>query len=100
MKRYAEIRKSTTSQGEDYTKRCLLDYEYIKNHYKLIAVDLTRQKELDPDPKAIQQIEFVGQLKNIDGQNADGTQSMFVLTILKNVKETRLKCSQGSVAVL
>ena len=34
-----------------------------KNHYRLIAVDLSRQKELDADPKAIQQIEFVGQLK-------------------------------------
>ena len=31
--------------------------------YRLIATDLSRQKELDADPKAIQQIEFVGQLK-------------------------------------
>ena len=38
----------------------MLDYDYIKNHYRLIAVDLSRQKELDADPKAIQQIEFVG----------------------------------------
>ena len=63
VKRYEEIRKLTTGQGEDYTKECLLDYEYIKNHDRLIAVDLNRQKELDVDPKAIQQIEFVGQLK-------------------------------------
>ena len=41
----------------------VLDYEYIKNHYKSIADDLSRQKELDVHPKAIQQIEFVGQLK-------------------------------------
>ena len=33
---------------------------FYKNHYRLIAVDLSRQKELDADPKAIQQIEFVG----------------------------------------
>ena len=33
-----------------------------KNHYKLIATDLSRQKNLDADPNAIQQIEFVGQL--------------------------------------
>ena len=26
-------------QGEDYTTACLLDYNYIKNHYGLIAVD-------------------------------------------------------------
>ena len=35
-----------------------------RNHYRLIAVDLIRQKELDADPKAIQQIEFIGQMKN------------------------------------
>ena len=51
-------------QGEYYTTGCLLDYDYIKNHYKLITVDLSRQKELDTDPKVIEQIEFVGQLKN------------------------------------
>ena len=61
IKRYEEIRKSTTWQGEDYTTGCLLDYQYIKNHYRLIAIDLCRQKYLDADPKAIQQIEFVGQ---------------------------------------
>ena len=37
------------------TTGCLLDYEYIKNHYRLIAVELNRQK-LDAHPKAIQQI--------------------------------------------
>ena len=52
---------------------CYLDYEYIKNHYRLIAVDLIRQKELDADPKAIQQIEFTGQSKNNDGESADVT---------------------------
>ena len=61
QKRYDEIRKLTTGRGKYYTTGCLLDYDYIKNHYRLIAVDLSRQKELDADPKAIQQIEFVGQ---------------------------------------
>ena len=65
IKQYEVIRKLTTGQGEDYTTRCLLNYDYIKNHYRLIAVDLSRQKELDADPKAIQQIEFVGQLKKL-----------------------------------
>ena len=40
-----------------------------KKHYKLIAVDLSSQKELDADPKAIQQIEFVGKLKKLDNTN-------------------------------
>ena len=61
---------------------------------------MSRQKEFDPDPKAIQQIEFVRQLKNIVGVNADGAQSMFVLTILEKVKEIRSKFSQESVTVL
>ena len=55
-KRYEEIRKLTTEQGEYYTTRCLLDFDYIKNYYRLIAVDLSRQKQLDVDSKAIQQI--------------------------------------------
>ena len=36
---------------------------YIRNHYRLTAVDLGQQKELDADPKAIQTIEFAGKLK-------------------------------------
>ena len=51
IKQYDEIRKLTTGQGEDYTTGCLLDYEYIKNHYRLIAVDLSGKKELDANPK-------------------------------------------------
>ena len=45
-------------KGEDYTTGSLLDYDYFKKHYKLIAVDLSKQKELDADPRPIQQIEF------------------------------------------
>ena len=70
----------------------------MKNHYKLIAVDLSRQKELDTDTKAIQQIEFVQKLKNIHGVNANG--ATFALVILGKIKETRLNILQGSVAVL
>ena len=40
---------------------------------KLIAVDLSRQKELHADLKVIQQIEFLGQLNNVDRANAYGT---------------------------
>ena len=91
-------------QGEDYTTGCLLDYEYIKNHYRFLAVDLSRQKELDADPKAIQQIEFVGQLKKLDANDnatdAVDDQFMFVLRIFEKIKEARLKFSQGSLTVL
>ena len=89
-----------TGQGEDFITGCLLDYDYIKNHYRLIAFDLSRQKELDTDSKATQQVELIGQLKKEDGINADAAKSMFALTILEKVKEKRLKFSQGSVTVL
>ena len=67
IKRCQEIRKLTSGQGEDYTTGCLLDYSYIKNHYRLIAVYLCKQKYLNADPEAIKQIKFVGQLKYIYG---------------------------------
>ena len=36
------------------TTGCLLDYPYLIETYKMIAVDLSKQKALDFDPKAIQ----------------------------------------------
>ena len=50
IKRYEEIRKLTTGQVEDYTTGCLLDYVYIKNHYRLISFDLSRQKKKNRIP--------------------------------------------------
>ena len=55
---HEKIRKITTGQGDDYTTGCLLDYIYFKNFYEMIAVDLSKQKALYADPKAIQQINF------------------------------------------
>ena len=88
IKRFEEIRKLITGQVEDYTTGCLLDYEYIKNHYRLIAVDLSRQKKLDADPKANQQIEFAEQLKKLNMAN-NNAESMFVLTILEKKTTTK-----------
>ena len=53
---YENIRKLATSQGDDYTTGCLLDYcfyIYFKKHYKIIAVDLSKQQALDVDLKLI-----------------------------------------------
>ena len=53
-KTYENIRRIATGQGDDYTTGCLLDYSYFKGHYKLIAIDLSKQQTLDADPRAIQ----------------------------------------------
>ena len=83
IKWYEETREIWTGQDEDYTPWCSLDYDYIKNHYRLIAIDFSRQKELNGDTLAIMQIGIVQQLKNVDGNNTDGAEPVFVLTILE-----------------
>ena len=55
---YDNIRKIATGYGHDYTTGYLLDYPYFIKTYKTIAVDLSKQKALHFDPKAIQQINF------------------------------------------
>ena len=57
IEKYRELKKVMIGKGEDYTTRSFLDFNYFDKHYKLVAVDLSKQKELDPDPRAIQQIE-------------------------------------------
>ena len=50
---YDNIRMIATGQGDEYTSGCLLDYNYFKNCYKMIAIDLSKQQALNADPKAI-----------------------------------------------
>ena len=90
IKQYKEIRKIETGQGDDYATGCLLDYQYFEDHYNLIAIDLSKQKELDADSRAIQQIEFYGMLK---------TNSQ-VCTVLEKSKETMLQFYKGKAKVL
>ena len=59
FKKYKELRKVMTGRGEDYTAGSLLNDDYWKNNYKLICCNLSKQKVLDDNPKANQQIEFV-----------------------------------------
>ena len=56
IKQYDEVRKVSTGHGDDYTTGSLLDYAYFKDNYRLIVVDLTKQKALDANLRAIQQI--------------------------------------------
>ena len=90
IRKYDEIRKIAIGQGDDCATGCLLDYQYIKDHHQLIVVDLSKQKELDTGPRAIQQIEFYGML-NI---------SSHVCTVLEKLKETILEFYIGSAKVL
>ena len=62
LRTYENIQKIAAGQGDDYTTGGLLDYLYFKKYYKMIAIDLSKQKALDADPKAIQQIIFTGNL--------------------------------------
>ena len=59
-----KLERLQQEEGDDYTTECLLNCQYFKNHYQLIAVDLSKQKELDADSRAIQQTEFYGELEN------------------------------------
>ena len=49
IKKYDKVRKISTGQGDDYTTGCLLDFVYFEKSYRLIAVDLSKQKALDAE---------------------------------------------------
>ena len=63
IKQYDKIRKISTGQSDDYTTGCLLDFSYFEKNYRLIAADLSKQKVLDADSRAIQQVIFTGKIK-------------------------------------
>ena len=89
IEKYRELKKVMLGKGEDYTTGSLLEFNYFKKHYKLVAVDLSKQKELDADPRAIQQIEFKYML---------GTNST-IYWVLEKSKETILEFYKGTVKV-
>ena len=94
IKQNDEVRKVSTGHRDDYTTGSLLDYAYFKNNYKLIAVDLSKQKSLDVDPRAIQQIVFQG----VAG--GDNDLKIRPYTILEQSKETILEFYKGTAKVL
>ena len=88
-KTYENIRKIATGKGDNYTTGCLLDHPYLKKNYKMIAVDLSRQNELDADPRAIQQINFTA--------NLDRAGNTTIFFIIEEEKETIFDFSHGIV---
>ena len=86
---YKQIIKS--GRNNDYTTGSLLDYEYFSKHYKLIAIDLTKQTELE-NPDLKQQINFIGRLERNEGA------TMFL--IIEKSEETTFEFSQNSATVV
>ena len=89
---YENIRKIATGQGYDYTTGCLLDYPYLKDSYKMIAADLSKQQILHPNLRRNQEINITA--------NLDGAGNIRIYFILEEAKETDLDFSQGTVKVL
>ena len=88
---YDSIQKIVTDQGDYYRTCCLLDYNYFKNYYKMIATDISKQQALDTNPKAIKQTNFTGNLARAAGA------TMFF--IAEEAKENVLHFSHGTVKV-
>ena len=78
------------SRYNDYTKCNLLDYEYFTDHYKLIALDLSKQIELE-NPHLKQHINFIGRLE-------ENNATMFF--IIEKKEETTFVFSQNSAVVV
>ena len=62
------VKEVITLWSHIVTTFCLLDYNYFKKHYKIIATDLRKQQPLDADPNAIQQINFIGNLRGANNR--------------------------------
>ena len=77
-------------KNNDYTTGNLMDYEYFKDHYQLIAIDLSKQIELE-NPDLKQQINFVERLE-------ENNSTMFF--IIEKKEETTFNFSQNSVVVV
>ena len=60
INQYDEVRKVSTGQGDDYTTGSLLNFAYFEKKSRLMAADLIKQKALDADSRAIQQMTFSG----------------------------------------
>ena len=74
-----------TKQGDDYTTGCLLDFAYFDKNYRLIAVDLSKQKALDA----------TGKIKATVANTR-----VIIYYIPKQSKETKLGFAKGTTKVL
>ena len=78
------------SKNNEYTTGNLLDYDYFKKRYKLIAIDLSKQQVLQENEDLIQQINFIGKLE----------EAANVFIIIEKKENTILKFSQNLANVI
>ena len=78
------------SRNNEYTTGNLLDYDYFKKYYKLIAIDLSNQQVLQENEDLIQQINFIGRL----------TEAANVFIIIGKKENTILEFPQNFANVL
>ena len=78
------------SRNNEYTTGNLLDYDYFKKYYKLIAIDLGKQQLLQENEDLIQQINFIGKLE----------EAANVLIIIEKKETTILEFSQNLANVI
>ena len=74
-----------------YTRDNLLDYEYFKEHYKLIAIDLSKQIELE-NKDIKQHINFIGNLERDNGS--------VMFFIIEKSKETIIEFLQNYASIV
>ena len=96
MRTYENRQKIATGEEDDYATGYLLDYIYFKDYYKMIAIDLSKEQEVSPDPESIlflfvyfKQINFTGNL------TPDGNTTMFL--IIEEARESILDFSNEIV---
>ena len=79
-----------TSRNNEYTTGNLLDCDYFKKYYKLIATDLSKQQVLQENEDLIQQINFIGKLE----------EAANVFIIIEKKENTILEFSQNLANVI
>ena len=78
------------SRNNEYATGNLLDYDYFKKYYKLIAIDLSKQQVLRENEDLIQQINFIGKLE----------EAANVFIIIEKKENTILEFSQNLANVI
>ena len=78
------------SRNNEYTTGNLLDYDYFKKYYKLIAIDLSKQQVLQENDDLIQKNNFIGRLENAAN----------VFIIIEKKENTILEFSQNFANVI